>query len=97
MGHVLRGAEEDLFQSLGRAFHGVVVTQSGKRSLRVERKIELLPSCLFVELPPDVKVFHRNGRAKKPQKGRKFFISLFTQNPHIIVEATELPLIQNEV
>lgn len=92
MAHVLLEEELDLFQPLGRPFQGLVVVQSGKRHLRVDGKIPITPNTCFVPLPGDVVVVDGEGKEVLPKGKKRFFISVTTINPHIIVETWFLPM-----
>lgn len=96
MAHVLTESELDLFHPLGRKWSGMVVVQSGKRRLRVEGEIPLTPFTCFVPLPDDVQLFDGQGKKLVPTGSKKFFISVGTEDPHIIVETWFLPMAPEE-
>jgi len=70
----------------------MVVVQSGKRRLRVDGKIPVTPFTCFVPLPGDVTVFGADGKEVLPTGMKRFFISVTTIDPHIVVEAWNLPM-----
>lgn len=92
MAHVLLEDEQDLFQPLGRVWSGLVVVQSGKRRLKVDGKIPVTPLTCFVPLPSDVEIFDQDGKRLEPKGSRRFFISVTTIDPHIVIEAWNIPL-----
>lgn len=96
MAHVLMEEEQDLFQPLGRVSSGMVVVQSGKRRLRVDGRIPVTPCTCFVPLPADVELVDQQGKEIIPKGKKKFFITISTINPHIVVEAWYLPMASTE-
>lgn len=70
----------------------MVVVQSGKRRLRVDGRIPVTPYACFVPLPDDIEIYDGEGKKVVPKGSRKFFISMTTINPHIVVEAWHLPI-----
>lgn len=70
----------------------MVVVQSGKRRLKVDGKIPVTPLTGFVPLPGDVTVVDGDGKEVLPTGKKRFFISVTTVGPHIIVEAWDLPM-----
>lgn len=92
MAHVLQEEELDLYQPLGQKSSGLVVVQFGKRRLRVEGEISLTPYACFVPLPEDVEITDAAGKKVVPKGSKRFFISIGTIGPHIVIEAWDLPL-----
>jgi hypothetical protein len=70
----------------------MVVVQSGKRRLKVDGKIPVTPFTCFVPLPGDITIVGEDGKEVLPTGKKRFFISVTTVNPHIVVEAWDLPM-----
>lgn len=93
MATLLTLSERDQFHTLERSWLGTVVRQFGKRKLKVEGVISVMPHCRFVPLPHDVLVLDQDDRWLSPSPSKKFFITSNTNGPHIIIEAEDLPLL----
>lgn len=92
---LLTQSEQDLFLTLDKAWLGTVVHQSGKRRLRADGNIPVLPHCRFVQLPEDINVLDSEGRPLKPSPSKRFYISSSTKGPHILLEADVYSIISN--
>lgn len=93
MDKLLTLSERDQFHILDRVWLGTVVQEFGRRKLRAEGHITVMPNCHFVPLPHDVLVLDQDDRWLSPSPAKKFFITCGTINPHIIIEAADLPLL----
>lgn len=83
---LLTQSEQDLFHILDRVWSGTVVRQFGKRKLKADGVIDILPLSVFVPLPSDVVVLDKDDHWLAPSPSKVFFISSGTQGPHIIIE-----------
>jgi hypothetical protein len=93
--HFLRKDELSCPRELGKARAAVRVKVDGTRLVMtaVDAIVVAKRDALFVPLPERIRVIGPDGKAIKPSRGARFWITVETLDPyHLVTESAELPI-----